>query len=257
MDMPVNIIFEGPHRGRAQLIFNGNAYPSCVASVVDACASRYALLLLHTSTMRQALHRDISDIRRAIEGQRVDLEKALRSRPDLTLIAVYDGLAHLAEMHSSLNMLKSFLDLYAKLAGKLISPLNNWSFGKANVDGQEMSGGRLVNALRNSGQQTLAVLANLTLEHSRTWITQAVKYRDQLSHRSDLDRMRPMQLPLHCVAPHIDFNELTRPAMPNGKDLGEYLDGLLGNLTAYVRDSITMLPNVDSTLISPERLATT
>jgi hypothetical protein len=42
--------------------------------------------------------------------------------------------------------------------------------------------------------------------------------------------------------------------MPNGQDLGEYLDGLLSNLAGYVRDSITMLPNVDSTLISPDRL---
>jgi len=256
MDMPVRIIFVGLHRWRAQLVFNGNAYPSNVGSVVDACASRYALLLLHTSTMRQALQRDISDFRSVIEGQRADLERALRSRPDLKSIAVYDGLAHLAEMHSSLNILKSFLDLYAKLAGKLINPINNWSFGKANVGGQEMSGGRLVNALRSSGQQTLAALADLTLEHSRTWITEAVKYRDQLSHRSDLDHMRHMQLPLHCVEPHIDFNELARPAMPNGQDLCEYLDGLLSNLAAYVRESITMLPNVDSTLISPEKLAT-
>ncbi len=257
MDTPVRIIIVGPHRWKAQSVFNENAYPSNVRSVVSACASRYALLLLHTSTMRQALQRDLSDFRSRIEDQRDDLERALRSRPDLTSVAIYDGLAHLSELHSSLNILKSFLDLYAKLVGKLINPSNTWSFKKANVGGQAASGGRLVNALRNSGQQSLASLADLTLQNSRNWITEAVEYRDQLSHRSDLDHMWPMQLPLHYAAPHINFSELTRPAMPNGQDLGEYLDGLLSNLAAYVCESIIMLPKVDSTLISPERLVTT
>src|SRR5438309_710403 len=104
MDNPVCIIFVGPYRWRAASVFNGNAYPPNVRPVVDACASRYALLLLHTSTMRQALQRDLSDFTNMIEGQRADLEKALKSRPDITSVAVYDGLAHLAEMHSSLNI---------------------------------------------------------------------------------------------------------------------------------------------------------
>lgn len=237
-------------------MFNGNAYPSYTRSVVDACASRYALLLLHTSNMPQVLQRDMADFKNAIERQRTDLEEAIKRRPDLTSVAIYDGLAHLAEMHSCLNALKSFLDLYAKLAGKLINPFSNWSFGKANIDGQELSGGRLINALRSNGQQSSERLADLTLEHSRTWITAAVKYRDQLSHRSDLDHMRHMQLPLHCTAPHINFSELARPAMPNGQDLEDYLNGLLSNLAAYVRDSVIMLPNVDSTRISSASLAT-
>ena len=208
--------------------------------------------------MHDALDRDTSDFMGMIEAQRADLESALKSRPDLSSVAVYDGLAHLAEMHSSLNVLKSFLDLYAKLVGTLIHPTNSWSFGKAKVDGQEVSGGRLVNALRSTGGNqpgSLLALADLTLTNSQVWITEAVKYRDQLSHWSDLDHMRPMHLPLRAAEPHIDFGELQRPAMPNGQELGSYLDGLLGKFEAYIRESIIMLPNVDATLISPERLA--
>jgi hypothetical protein len=257
MAKPVQIIFVGPYSWRAASIFDGNAYPPNVRSVVDACASRYALLLLHTASMRHALQRDISDFRSMIEAQRADMERALKKRPDITSVAVYEGLVHLAELHSSLNILKSFLDLYAKLVGKLINPSNNWGFGKANVEGQEVSGGRLINALRSIRQQPLADLADLTLEHSRNWITKAVQYRDQLSHRSDLDHMRRMQLPLHYQAPHIDFNELVQPAMPNGQGLCEYLDGLVNNLSVYICESILVLPNVDSTLISPEGLVAT
>ena len=252
--MPVQIIFVAPQRWRAQHVFNSNAYPPALRSVVDSCASRYALLLLHTFTLRDAIQRDIADFRRAIEGQRSDLERAIESRPDLESVAVYDGLAHLAEIHSALNSLKSFLDVYAKLMGKLVNPSNNWSFGKAIIDGHEVSGGRLVNALRSTSVETLARLADMTLDHSRTWITDAVRYRDQLSHRSDLDNMRHMQLPLHNSAPHINFDELTRPVMPNGQDLSEYVDGLLRNLAVYVGASIEMLPNIDRPLIAPGKM---
>jgi len=204
--------------------------------------------------LHDALQRDIADFRRAIEGQRSDLEQAIKGRPELQSVAVYDGLAHLAEMHSALNSLKSFLDVYAKLMGKLVNPSNNWSFGKAIIVGREVSGGRLVKALRSSSLNTLARLADITLDHSRTWITDAVRYRDQLSHRSDLDNMRHMQLPLHNSAPHINFDELTRPVMPNGQDLSEYVDGLLRNLAVYVGASIEMLPNIDRPLIAPGKM---
>jgi hypothetical protein len=250
----VQIIFVSPQRYSAQHIFNANAYPIALRSVVDSCASRYALLLLHTSTLRAALERDLTDFRKVVEGQRVDLERAIESRPDFECVAVYDGLAHLAEMHSALNSLKSFLDVYAKLIGKLVNSSNNWSFGKATVDGQEASGGRLVNALRSSSVETLARLADLTLEHSRTWISDAVRYRDQLSHRSDLDNMHHMQLPLHNSTPHINFDEIERPVMPNGQDLGDYVDGILRNMAAYVRASIELLPNVDRTLITYSKM---
>lgn len=252
--MPVQIIFVGPQRWRAQHVFNSNAYPPALRSLVDSCASRYALLLLHTSMLRDALQRDIADFRKAIEGQRSDMERALKSRPDLESVAVYDGLAHLAEMHSALNSLKSFLDLYAKLMGKLVNSSNNWSFGKAIIDGKTVSGGRLVNALRSSSVETLARVADLTLDHSRAWITDAVLYRDQLSHRSDLDNMRRMQLPLHNSEPHINFDELTRPVMPNGQDLREYVHGLLRNLAVYVGASIELLPNVDRALIASGKM---
>ncbi|MDO8679092.1 MAG: hypothetical protein Q7R30_11095 [Acidobacteriota bacterium] len=64
-----------------------------------------------------------------------------------------------------------------------------------------------------------------------------------------------MHLPLRAVEPHIDFGELQRPAMPNGQELGSYLDALLGKFEAYVRESIVMLPNIDAKLIAPERLS--
>lgn len=255
MNGPVRIVFIGPHRWRAFAIFNGNAFPAGVREIVDACGSRLALLLLHTVAMPSALERDTAGFKEAIQRQREDMESAIRSRPDLTSVAVYDGLAHLAEMHSFLNALKSFLDVYSKLIGKLINPKNDWSFGKAKVGGRELSGGRLINALRNSSKQaSLESLADLTLAHSQAWITEAVKYRDQLSHRSDLDNMRRMQLPLHHSAPHVNFDELSKPEMPNGQELERYVEGLLKNLVEYLRESIRMLPNVDCTLISPEKV---
>jgi hypothetical protein len=255
MNGAIRIVIVGPYRWKAFSVFNGNAYPPKLRSVVEACGSRLALLLLNTSDLRHALERDITDFKNAIESQLPDLETAVKRRPDLSSVVIYDSMALLAEIHNCFNALKSFLDLYAQLIGKLVSPPFEGSFGKANIDGQKVSGGRLVNALRNNGQCSSSQrLADLTLRHSLAWITTAVKYRDQLSHLSDLDDMRPLQLALHPSAPHIDLGELVRPAMPNGQDLEDYFVGLLDNLAEYVCASVAMLHDVDLKLLSPEKL---
>lgn len=249
------VVVVGPQRWQAFHVFNGNAFPENVQQVVDACAWRFALLLLHASRMSEALERDLTDLRVVIERQRADLEAAVKSRPELTPVVVYDGLAHVAEMHDCLNALKSFLDLYAKLIGKLSIPPFEGSFGKANINGTKVSGGRLVNALRNQTQDPAAhELADLTLRHSEEWITAAVAYRDQLSHRSNLDHMVPMHLPLSPHEPHIDVTRVVRPAMPNGKDLQFYFREVVRNLADYVGRSVTLLPNVDQSLLAPDQL---
>jgi hypothetical protein len=145
MNGAVQIVFVGPHRWKAAAVFNPNAYPPGVRQIVDACGSRLALLLLHTLSMRHALEQDMTDFQDAVLRQRDEMATAVARRPDLTGVAVYDGLVHIAELHSCLNTLKSFLDVYARLIGQLINPTNDWSFGKANVDGFQLSGGRLVN----------------------------------------------------------------------------------------------------------------
>ncbi|HPS78759.1 MAG TPA: hypothetical protein PLS53_11440 [Thermoanaerobaculaceae bacterium] len=249
------IVVVSPQRWQAFHVFNGNAFPEHVRQVVDACAWRFALLLLHASRMSDALQRDLMDLEAVIERQRADLEATVKSRPELKAILVYDGLAHVAEMHNCLNALKSFLDLYAKLIGRISTPQFECGFNKANIDGRKVSGGRLVNALRNQAQDPAShALAQVTLQHSEAWITEAVTYRDQLSHRSNLDHMVPMHLHLSPHEPHIDITRVVRPTMPNGKDLEVYFHDLVSNLATYVGQSVVLFPNVDQSLLSPGQL---
>ncbi len=254
MPPPTQIVFVGTHRWKTFAIFNENAYPDATKNVVGACGSRLALLFLHTASLSQAIERDRAEFFGAFERQREDMERALSSRLDLTCVAMYDGLAYLAEMHSCLNALKSFLDLYAKLIGKLIHPQNEWAFNKANVEGKKLAGGRFVNGLRNCSREAFAdELATLTLEQSRDWITTAVAYRDQLSHRSDLDHMTHMQLPLYNKPPHFRVEEIVEPRMPNGESVERYFEGLLELLSEYIRRSVVLVPNVDLNSIYPDR----
>ena len=248
----MQILFIGSQRRHAFAVFNPNAFPPEVRHLVDACCYRLALVLHHTSLLGSAIERDAADFRQSIESSRADLEAGLRQRPDLTSTAVYDGIGFVSEMHNSLNALKSFFDLYAKLIGKLVNLGNHWSFGKANIDDQKLSGGRLIKALRSASKTgAYADLADLTTEHSVRWITVAVKYRDQLSHRSNLDHMVRMHLPLRAQPPHWKFEELVTPAMPNGVDLKLYFGGLRRELRDYLNASIELVPNVDLSLISP------
>ena len=181
---PTQIVFVGTHRLNTYSIFNQNAFPDNTKVIVDASGLRLALFSLHFTSLSEAIQRDRTEFIGALERQRQDMELALTNHPDHICVAMYDGLAYLSQMHSCLNTLKSFLDIYAKLIGKLIQPQNEWSFHKANIEGIKLAGGRLINALRNCSNTTYANdLPTLTLTHSRNWITPAVTSRDKLSHR--------------------------------------------------------------------------
>ena len=254
MPPPTQIVFVGNHRWNTFAIFNANAYPDEVKNIVGACGSRLALLSLHTASLSLAIKRDRTEFLNSLDRQREDMEKALSSHPELTCIAMYDGLAYVAEMHSCLNALKSFLDLYAKLVGKLIHPQNEWAFRKANVAGAKIAGGRFIHSLQNCTQDSFgSKLATLTFNESRNWMTTAVSYRDQLSHRSDLDHMTHMQLPLYCEPPHFHEREIADPKMPNGEPVQEYYEGLFERLKEYIRQSIVLAPNVDQKGIYPDK----
>lgn len=200
--------------------------------------------------MQKTIDEDISQFKNRIESNRIELEKGIRERIDVRFLLIYDGTNYLALLNNTLYALKSFLDIYANLMSKLISKGFNCGFNKGCVNGQKLSGGRFINALINNGQQSLA---ELTFNHSIRWISEAVNYRDQLSHRSDLVNMQLMQLPLHHEPPHINYNDLVHPAMPNGQDLASYCDLLVNNLKVYICDSIMLLPNINFKMISTER----
>ena len=247
------IVFVDPHRWRASSLFNGNAFPRGVRADVNASGLRFAQVLFHTDNLFTALDNDIAVFRNLIEERRSDIETGAASRPDLCIDIIYEGMAYLSEMQNTLNALKSFLDIYAKVIGSLQQPMFRGSFSKARVDGKKISGGRLVNALRNSRQNTAAnELASLISVHSSRWITLAVGYRDQLSHRSNLDDMRPLSLAVSQSSPHLDATQILSPAMPNGQDILQYFRELRDNLITFVVESMKLLPGIDKNLISTE-----
>ena len=255
MQPPVQIVFVGSHLMKAQHVFNANAFPDATSNLVGACSSRLALLFLHMENLPRAIIQDRSELLGALDRLGVDLEKSVANRPDLTFVARSDGLAYIAEMHSCLNALKSYLDIYAKLIGKLIKPEETWAFNKGNVEGNKLAGGKFVNNLRNcSGVEFADQLASLTLEQSLSWISTAVTYRDQLSHRSDLDHMNHMQLQLYCEPPHFRLEELEEPKMPNGESVASYFKGLLEEVVKYTQCSIVLVPNVKLDLVNSDQL---
>jgi hypothetical protein len=250
------IVFVGPERWQTYSVFNGNAFPNELEAIVEACSTRLALVFLHISELHEEIERDKKRFRDALERQRKDLATGLSRRADLLCVGYYDGLGYIAAMHGCLASIKSFFDVYAQLMGKLIVSGANCRFKRATVDGESLSGGSVINWLRQSAPAAYAqsgALASLTLNHSREWITQAVEYRDRISHCSDIDGMKHMHLQLYPKDPPYDICEMVPPKMPDSKSVTDYFSELQERLVGYVKESIVLLPKVDRSLISLDR----
>jgi hypothetical protein len=121
MKIPTQIIFVSSHLMSAQHVFNANAFPKELRTHIDACAYRLAVVFLHTKGLLEAIEKDHFELLEALERQE-DIAKAAIKRLDLFFIARSDGLSYLSEMQNLLNAFKSYLDVYARLIGKLMKP---------------------------------------------------------------------------------------------------------------------------------------
>jgi hypothetical protein len=253
----VSLIIVGAHRWETFSIFNGNAFPDSLRYGVDACGIRLSLCLFYTSAVSEEVSKDRERFIEALEMQRDDIKRGLSKKQNsLNLVGYSDGLGYMAATYGCLNAMKSFLDVYAQLIGKLILPSTNLSFKRRTIDGRKIAGGTLISWLRTSAPRTFhnaKDLADITTRHSIAWITEAVRHRDTLSHYADLKRMTHMHVPLEAKDPFYDPDNIVPPKMPNGVPLVEYCQSVLANLSGYLRESITLLPNIRKDLIRPNR----
>ena len=216
-----------------------------------------ALCLLYLDELKIGVTKAQRDFLMSLEKHQEDGGRGLKNtKNDLKYVAYSDGLRYVAGLYSFVNAVKSFLDVYANLMGRLISPTLNWSFKRGKVGGMNLAGGKLIRWLENCSPknfQHATSLAEVTQLHSKNWITSLVSYRDDLSHYRDLAGFVHMHVPLYKDIPWYRENEISGPNMPHGESVEEYCAAIVSLLADYIRETVVMLPSIDSKLISVER----
>ena len=250
------LVVVSPKLWSTYAVFNANAFPEDLSSIVESCSLRLGMLVALSTSLSLEVEREWQILEAELHADRGGLlDSVLRS--EVPIVAYADGLQYLGTLYSYLATVKSFLDVYALLIGKTIGRNLTWTFKKGRVAQDDISGGSIVNWLHRSAPKTLIssrILAEAIERHSRSWITETVHYRDTISHYSEIPRMRHLSVPLRRFRPIFDRSERILPALPNGKELPHYATDTLEKIRNLVVDTIAHLPSINMDQIHPDRL---
>jgi hypothetical protein len=249
---PVSLIVCSSPMVCATALMNANSVPAHVEAEFKAAVQRLAIFLQHTLLLSDDLSSARQDFYRHLSRNWHPYRAAVQQKPELEYIAYADGLGYVARLHSILYEFKAFLDIFTRMACRLIAGSGGPNgFNKGKVHGVEISGGRVINWLlghsvdRLSSRDTLAtVLANA----SREWITNVVDLRDAMSHYRELPGLRHMRIsvsngPLNIMQEHILW-----PELPDGEALPIFAATLRARLCLLIAELLSLLPNIKAGL---------
>ncbi len=244
-----SIIFVDDYSYEAGHIFNGNAFAEYLQPQAAVCGTRFTIFRHNVRKVCETVNADFEIFEKQLLGQIEDLTASALKRTDLNLVCFHDNTHYLSSVFSSLFFLKSFLDVYATLIAASIKPSQSLLFSSGRVDGEKVSGGKLINWLRGSTPEKYNDLSDVIFRHSQDWIHRAVQYRDTLVHYGDIAELHRMKVPLKPTTPPFTRDDILAPTMPHGEDVSGYAISLAKNLNRFLSDTIPMLPNVDRKLI--------
>ena len=179
--------------------------------------------------------------------------EAAATRPELLLFAHADGLEYVSCLHSVFYEIKAFLDVYARLVSRLICPSGGApGFGRAKVNGSEISGGRLANWIDKLAPETCPRKRELydhIVRESREWITPLVRYRDTVAHFRDIPGFQHLRIALSERSRTLVRQNILQPQMPDGRLVAEYALELHDKAGNFVDVTIRCVPSVQVELL--------
>jgi len=251
------IIFVSLEREMVQEVFNSNAFPAPVRDLFDASSSKLSIFCWSVAYLEDEVERDRARFLDRLGHRQNDIA----SLPPNRYTLFYDGTAALSTLFLSLTSLKAFLDIYAALIARILVPsMPRMRFDRAKLkrttSKEQISGGTLINWLRASAPRSFAsrsALADMIEHHSRQWITTAVtKYRDELTHYSDIPGMLGMRVALRPEAPPFSPVDIVSATLPDGTGIVAYCHELRRNVQHFVVETIQLLP-INHSLVSTDR----
>lgn len=212
----IPVLVVGKLSWKASGIFNPNAFPSVLRSTAMNCGDQLALI-----------ENSLGTTKALIEKQKIEFLEILKKDPSFKgftpdpqkpAIAFYHNLSFLSHFLSFFLYFKAFLDQYARIVSRLIDSRSSiFGFNKQNIDGRKISGGRLINWLRNSTPSNFAnccILADIFIRHVSEWVEEIVQIRDFLIHNPNFLAEFNISIPLNSSIGMLSSDNLSPPTIP-------------------------------------------
>lgn len=236
----------------ATALMNANSVPSSVEPEFKAASQRLAIFLQHTLLLSTDITSARQDFYRHLSRNWHPYRTAVLQKLDLEYIAYADGLGYIARLHSVLYEFKAFLDIFTRMACKLVpGPAGPNGFNKGKVGGVELSGGRFINWLAGHSVENLPfrdAIVTLLTNASREWITTAVGLRDALSHYRELPGLRHMHISVTNGPVNLSPEHISWPELPDGQVLPIFTATLRERLCSLVAELLPLLPDIKANL---------
>lgn len=253
-DMP-RVIVASEETWSSFALFDPNAYPQRAKTLAVGCANHSALLFFHLSQLLQSLRADIATLEDLLSGN-AGRPSPLAEFPGNEIQIEHDGVALTVSVSGALSELKSLLDSFAHLISTLVGRGIASTFGKATINGEELSGGRIVNSLRRCCPSDFTKgkdLADYIEAQSRAWISKAIILRDQAIHQLEIGSFRKVRAVAARAAAGQIFNVTLLPVVIAETQVEDYFLRLIQNLRDFIREVLRYFPEVKTTELPWEK----
>jgi hypothetical protein len=232
-------------------LMNPNAFPPAQRFFVKACREHLTLLRHSASLVKDEIKGDAASLIRSLTFC------GLPEMVHLTPHVFHTGGGYLTSLYATLSAAKSALDCFMMILVQLIEPGNKneklQGFHKGcEPDGTELSGRRIWVWMTTRGPDfdRRNDLANLIRDRSRDWITEAVKFRDDLIHRGRIKGYKGSRLDLTQGVETYGVGDVASPLMPSGVPVADYCDDLVGKTFGFIYDCTLLVPRVNKSLLA-------
>lgn len=234
-------------------LINPNAFPQHIKKEVTAAANKFALFLNARTELIRSIELARGDMFEHLNRNWILYKQASSKREDIAMVAYSDGLTYMSAFNLFLYELKAFLDIFSQIICLLIdkdsSPVKG--FNKAKIDGEKISGGKLINWIRNIGNEAISFkleLLALITKNCTEWINDTVKYRDDLAHEKGIVGFRHMNIPVSHGPNRLTRESIQEPVMPNGINILDYSNNVCENLSKLIEEVLSIIPEMKNDL---------
>lgn len=255
----ISIVVVDPHFWNASALFNPNAFPERAKAEAALCGDRLAILAHSVDVLKREPGLDrarlLTQVRNnpAWAGFKPDAAKPAQ-------LSFHD-LSFMTGLYSALIMLKSLLDLYARLVRTLLVPKADvFGFSSGEYKGRKnLAGGKFLRWLDHSTPTSFSnrdEFVAIFLQHLDEWLDQAVHYRDRIVHDGFLPGVSEVTAPLNKTLDALAEGDVRLPTMPDGTEVTTYCDSLVSRTEDLIFETLSFLPDIDfSKLLHGQRKA--